>query len=281
MKILVESGATKSEWRIPGTEQRFFHPGMNVSAMSVDAVLKILGDGLAECREYGGNEPVEGFYLYTAGVVTDSIRESISAAVQEYAAENADIDIQNDLIGAARAVCGHEPGIVAIMGTGSNACFYDGKDVSRKVYSGGYILGDDGSASALGRLFLADWIKFRVPGEVARDFGARFDGSYSAIVENVYHGAAPSRYLGSLAPFIMEHYGTSEYVRNLVDGNIRAFAEKSLLAYDIESYPVGIVGGFGYACREIAGRIFGEYGIRIKSFLPAPIDGLEKYHTAI
>lgn len=275
MKILVESGATKSDWRILGTDVRFFLPGTNVSAMPMEAVKAVIGGGISRCIAEGGTP--EGFFLYTAGVVTDAIRRELISFVKELASVP-DVDIQDDLMGAARGACGHEKGIVAIMGTGSNACFFDGSSVSRNVYSGGFILGDDGSASVLGKLFIADFLKSRVPEAVAGAFEARFDASYSSIVENVYRGDSPSRYLGSFAPFIMEHYSSSEYVRNLVDNNFRAFAQKSLLAYDVASCPVGIVGGFGWACREIISRIFTEYGIRISRFIPAPIDGLIDYH---
>lgn len=276
MKILIESGATKSEWRILDSNEKFFLAGTNVSAMPIDAVKKVLGEGIAKCGEIN-NDSIEGFYLYTAGVVTDAIRSELTGFIRERAPK-AEIEVQNDLLGAARGACGRESGIVAIMGTGANTCFYDGLTVSQKVYSGGFILGDDGSASVLGKLFIADWLKFRVPKDIAQDFTARFDGSYASIVENVYRSGSPSRYLGAFAPFLLEHYATSDYVKTLVDGNFRAFAEKSLLAYDVDRYEVGIVGGFGWACRDIVRGIFAEYCIRIKGFIPAPIDGLEKYH---
>ncbi|MBQ9548871.1 MAG: hypothetical protein IJV01_06940 [Bacteroidales bacterium] len=277
MRILIESGATKSEWRILGGGERFFLSGTNVSSMPLPAVCKLLEEGVRQCRSLSA-EPVEGLYLYTAGVVTPDIRGELSAFLQGLV-PGAELDIQNDLMGAARGAFGRESGIVAILGTGSNTCFYDGASVSQKVFSGGFILGDDGSASVLGRLFLADWIKYRVPADLAAEFTARFDGSYAGIVEKVYRSDAPARYLGSLAPFILEHYDTSEYVRGLVDGHFRAFVEKSLRAYDLETWPVGVVGGFGWACRSIVQRIFTEYGIRIHAFVPAPIDGLERYHA--
>lgn len=277
MRILIESGATKSEWRILGGRGCFFLPGTNVSSMPLEVVCKVLEEGLEHCRTLS-TEPVEGLYLYTAGVVTPAIRSELSAFLQGLA-PGAELDIQNDLMGAARGAFVRESGVVAILGTGSNTCFYDGSSVSQKVYSGGFILGDDGSASVLGRLFLADWIKFRVPADLAADFTARFDGSYADIVEKVYRSDAPARYLGSLAPFILEHYGSSDYVKQLVNGHFRAFVEKSLRAYDLSAWPVGVVGGFGWACREIVQRIFSEYGIRIHAFIPAPIDGLERYHA--
>lgn len=273
MNVIVESGSTKSEWRVTGTDERFFLPGMNVSSMPMKAVKKTLGEGLSRLD----TSSVDGFYFYVAGVVTNSIREELADFIKAFA-PSAEIDIQNDLVGACRASWGHESGLVVILGTGSNAAFYDGHDMVQKVFSGGYVLGDAGSGCVLGRLFLADWLKFAVPKDVADDFNAEFDSSYESIIDNVYNSDAPSRYLGSLAPFILKHYDSSEYARKLVDGNFRTFVEDSLLKYDVAGYPVAVVGGFAYACRDIVTRIFSEYGICISRFLPAPIDSLVEYH---
>ena len=190
-----------------------------------------------------------------------------------------EIGIQDDLMGAARGVCGHEPGIVAILGTGSNTCFYDGATVERKVYSGGYVIGDEGSGSALGKLFLSDFIKGLVPEDLAADFSREFDSSYAGIVEGVYRSASPSGYLGSIAPFVVGHY-SHPYAKELIERNFQAFIERSLLRYDVAAYPVGIVGGFAFACRDILTPLFAAAGIRASRFIKAPIDGLCEYHSA-
>ena len=272
MKILVESGATKSDWRVIGTDRRFLRPGMNVSTMSLEAVCGILRETfVAE-----GIKSLEGFYMYTAGVVTEEIRSAIAAEIRKMAAVD-EIDIQDDLVGAARATCGHESGIVAILGTGSNTCFYDGKSVERKVYTGGFILGDEGSGATLGKLFLADYIKGLIPADVAKDFEAKFDASYPSIVEGVYRSASPSGYLGSLAPFILSHYDDA-HIKSLVDGNFLAFIDRALLRYDVAAYPVGMVGGFGNACKDIFTRLCEASGIRISRFIKEPILGLLDFH---
>ena len=277
MKIIVESGATKSDWRVlEGCEQtaRLLRDGMNLSSMSPEAVHGTFTRTLSEI----GAQELEGFYFYTAGIVTPELREEFSAAVRAVA-KVGDIDIQDDMVGAARSVCGRSEGIVAIMGTGSNACFWDGTEVHRKVLSGGFIIGDDGSASALGRMFLRDYIKGLIPEKVASEFAREFDASYEAIVQGVYRSAAPSRYLGSLAPFIVAHYD-DPHIKGLVDTNFREFITRSLLKYDTARYPVGVVGGFGCAYRHIFEPLAREAGVRLGSFVREPIDGLIAYHSA-
>ena len=277
--ILVESGATKSDWRLVdgngNTVRQFLKPGMNVSTMRMEDILATITDAF-ETESLKALD-ARGFYLYTAGVVTDQIRKEIAPHVQSIS-KISDIDVQDDLMGAARAVCGREPGIAAILGTGSNACFYDGSGIHRNVYSGGFILGDEGSGARLGKLFLSDFLKGYVPADVADDFTKRYDASYPAIVEGVYRSPSPSGYLGSLAPFILSHQD-NEYIRNLIAGNFEAFIERMLSKYDVSRYPVGVVGGFAWACRDILQPMLLERGIRVSNILKSPVEGLCGYHS--
>ena len=275
--IIVESGATKSEWRVlerGGKEvKRFFRAGMNVSTMRMEDVQATLAEAVG--RE--GLMNAGGFYLYTAGIVTPEVRRMVEGLLRDHF-RIGEVDIQNDLTGAARAACGHEPGIAAILGTGSNTCFYDGEQLTQKVYSGGYVIGDEGSGASLGKRFLADYIKGLVPEPLATDFAREFDASYASIVQGVYRSASPSGYLGSLAPMILRHYD-HPYAKDLVDRNFQDFIDRSLLRYDVAAYPVGIVGGFGWACRDILRPLCEKAGIRISRFIQAPIEGLCAYHT--
>ncbi len=275
--ILVESGATKSDWRVLGehgnVKNQAFLPGMNLSTMRMEDILGILSEAFDSGMFHGG---IKGFYLYAAGVVTDSVRDKLTTYLRSRA-DIDDVDIEDDLTGAARAVCGHSPGIAAILGTGSNACFYDGTAVSREVYSGGYILGDEGSAATLGKLFLSDYLKGMVPENVAEDFRRSFDSTYTAIIDGVYHSASPSAFLGSLAPFIVS-YMDVPYISSLIKGNFKAYIDRILTRYDVSKYPVGIVGSFGWACRDILVPMLEQSGITVSKVIKDPVDELCKYH---
>lgn len=275
--IIVESGATKSDWRLLDAAGNIIHrasfPGMNVSTMRGEDIRDVITEAFG-LTVFNGS--AEGFYLYTAGVVTDQVRQDITALVKSVSSVR-EVEIQDDLTGAARAVCGHKPGIAAILGTGSNACFFDGEHVHREVYSGGYILGDEGSAAALGKQFLSDYIKGIVPEEVARDFNKSFETSYTAIIDGVYHSASPSAFLGSLAPFIVV-YKHVPYVDSLLKDNFLSYINRILLKYDVNKYPVGIVGSFGWACKDILVPLLQEYGITVSKVIKEPGDELCKYH---
>ena len=128
----------------------------------------------------------------------------------------------------------------------------------------------------LGRLFVADFLKERVPRTLADAFQDRFHADYPTLVKEVYAGAAPARYLGSLAPFILSYYPREEYAKELVESNFRGLFERTLTRY--ENLPVGVVGGFGYACRDILREMAPAYGIRFSQFLKSPVEGLLQYH---
>ena len=128
----------------------------------------------------------------------------------------------------------------------------------------------------LGKLFLTDYLKGFVPKELSEAFAAQFPADYPSLVKEVYGSAAPARFLGSLAPFLLAHYTAYEYVKNLIDNNFRAFFERAIRQYD--TLPLGITGGFAYACRDILPGIGREYGIPITTISASPVAGLLQYH---
>ena len=269
MILIVESGATKTDWCAlapDGRVQRLQTPGMNLSSISAEANAAVFADAVAQ---FSG---VEEVHFYAAGLLEfpadlDRVfKERFPEARCEYA---------SDLVAAARAACGHAPGIAAILGTGSNTCQYDGEKIVRNIHGGGFIIGDEGSAAALGRMFLADLVKELVPADLAEAFARDHEADYVSVVRNVYKTPAPSRYLGSLAPFLLEHQGEA-YVDELIDRNFRDLIERTLVRYD--RLPVGVVGGFGNACRGRLERLGAEYGLTFARFIPSPMEGLIAYH---
>ena len=274
--IICESGATKADWRVIENgiqKETALSAGMNVSTMKADIIEGII----KEAAERLPDGEYDAIHFYTAGVITPVIQTELEKVLRRYF-KAAFVEIQTDLVASARAACGHEPGIAVIMGTGSNSCQWDGEKIVKQVRSGGFIIRDDGSASVLGKLFISDFIKGLVPEDIAKAYADLFPHEYADIVEMVYHNAgSPSGWLGSLCPFILSHY-CHPYIKQLVDNNFKAFVNRCLKQYDIDRYPVGIIGGFGNALKDIVRPIFEESSIRIRAFIPSPIEELIKFH---
>lgn len=285
MIIIVESGATKTDWCSVAANGKTIEvktAGMNISVMPSEAINAIVKEAAPQLNPTG--EKVTELHFYAAGLIVPEGEKvpqtalNLDKELKSFFPE-AEMEYASDLLDAARAACGHKPGIAAIMGTGSNSCFFDGEKIVKNVRSAGYILGDEGGGARLGKLFMSDFLKGLVPEPVSSEFARDFKVDYMTVVQNVYKSDAPSKYLGSFAPWIIERYDRCEYVKNLVDQNFRDFIERALKQYDIAKYPVGVVGGFGYAHREIFKKVAAEYGIRFSTIIPTPIEGLVKYHT--
>lgn len=278
MKIIADCGATKSEWvtiHSDGSTSRFITKGVNASTMSASAIKDIISEAGEKISV--AEQSAAEINLYMAGIPSEEIKKTICNSLQHYF-PIASLEIHSDLLGAARAACGHRPGIAAIIGTGSNSCMYDGIEITKRVYSCGFILGDEGGAATLGKLFIADFLKGLIPAEIASEFSSRYPSDYATIVANVYKSeGSPSGYLGSFTPFILEHYD-NPYIKELVDGNFRSLLRRAIKQYDTDKYAVGVVGGFGFALKHIITRIASEEGITISRFIKAPIDGLVEYH---
>ncbi len=285
MTIIAESGATKTDWVCGGVSLRT--RGINLSVMTdadVSAVVaEAAGKLLASCPGMDAGTLRQGgvsrVFFYGAGLVSEDSGRRLRRILTEHFGPAA-MEFSSDLMASARALWGMSPGVVAILGTGSNCCVYDGEKIVMSVRPGGFILGDEGGGVSLGRLFIADYIKNLVPEGLAREFHEEYGLDYPKIVEAVYRGSNPSGFLASFAPFIVkaaERYG---YAHDLLKENFRSFITRALLSCrsgdgDME---VGVSGSFGCACRTLLEELGGEYGVRFVKFVPSPIKILPGFH---
>ena len=276
MKLIIDSGATKAEWCLTdGMDivKEFKTEGMNVSVLSEEEIAGIVMEGAVKI----GNRTVHEVHLYAAGLIEGTEAAVRTKEILSKAFGSAAVEGASDMLGAARAACGRSEGICAILGTGSNSCLYDGSLIVHTARSGGFILGDEGGGACLGKYFLADYIKGLVPEPLASEFGSAFDVEYATVVKRVYKEPAPSAYLGSFAPWILEHRG-NPYVDALLERNLTDFFDRSLLRHGRSDLPVGFVGGIAAACASQLYAIAGRFGVHISRIIASPMEGLLEYH---
>lgn len=282
MIIIADSGGTKTEWRSVdngGIVRCGQTAGMNPSVYGAGHSYVAISQAMPVLNPEG--EHVDRIYFYGAGLLTTASAAPIAEALKEWC-PSAVVDFRSDLLAAARALFGDGEGIAAIMGTGSNSCLYRDGKIAMNYRSGGFILGDDGSAASLGRTFLSDVVKSLTPVSVYRLFREEYDLPYQEIVENVYRKPGAAAFLGSFAPFIMKNINEpTGYLRSLVEGCINAFMRSALVRYkeDPDSVAkVGVIGSFGCACEDYVREIGGRYGLEFVKFMKSPVDELVKYH---
>ena len=275
MKLIIESGSTKTDWRSVADDGKvigFRTSGINPLLQSEDDIRSVMAKAIPEVNPQG--RTVDEVFFYGAGVLSPAFAEPLVSLLATWC-PLARIECETDLTAAARALFGDGSGVAVILGTGSNSCLWENGKAVSTIRTGGFILGDEGSGAVLGKMFLSDYIKGLVPEPLKSMFDKEYGLDYASIVTRVYRQEAPSRFLASFARFIMDNK-ENEYASGLVRRNIRDFMERVLVRYG-ESR-IGVVGAFGVACMEELIEIGQEYGLEFVRFVQSPADELVKYH---
>lgn len=276
MKLIAESGSTRTEWALVEDNhlvQRVFTEGLNPFFQTRREISRSVRLGLPDSFF---KKKLEQVYYYGAGCSSHEKKNILGASL--VAQFKTPIQVESDLLAAARGLFKCEAGIACILGTGSNSCFYDGKIVVKNVKAGGYILGDEGSGAVVGKLFLADLLKGLAPKEIADEFHEKFRISPNDVMESVYNLPFPNRFLGTVAYFLFD-YMDHGYVYELVTNNLRNFFRRNICQYDYHNYPIRFVGSLAYAQSGIVREIGKEFGVHINIIEETPMNGLIEFHS--
>ena len=276
MKLIAESGSTRTEWALVEDNhlvQRVFTEGLNPFFQTRREISRSVRLGLPESFF---KKKLDQVYYYGAGCSSYEKKNILGASL--VAQFKTPIQVESDLLAAARCLFKCEAGIACILGTGSNSCFYDGKIIVKNVKAAGYILGDEGSGAVLGKLFLADLLKGLAPKELANEFHEKFRISVNDVMESVYNLPFPNRFLGTIAYFLGD-YMDNEYVYNLLTNNLRSFFNRNVCQYDYINYPIRFVGSLAYAYPDILQEVAQEFGVEIDVIEETPMNGLIEFHS--
>jgi len=277
MILIADGGSTKTDWRLikEGREYKQVQtPGFNPYLVGSDDIEEILWK---ELQPFIDNMGVTVVYYYGAGC-SSPIKNQIVETAFEKIFPNAKLFISHDLLAAAHALCGDDEGIAAILGTGSNSCYYDGKEIKEGIFSLGYFFGDEGSGAYLGKQLLSAYLHKELPSDIEKKFKEMYPKSLESILDSVYTKAAPSRFLASFSKFINDNR-EHPFIYNLITQAFRAFYKYQVCCYPKhQEVPVHFVGSVAYHYRDILTDVGLEFGIKTGKFIKAPIDGLVEYH---
>ena len=217
----------------------------------------------------------DGIYFYGAGCIfgkQDIVRNALKAYLKSPI-----IEVDTDMLAAAHALCGKESGIACILGTGSNSCFYDWKDIQENVSPLAFILGDEGSGAVIGKLFVGSLLKNQLKEGLKEEFLAEFKLEQGDIIDRVYRKPFPNRFLASLTPFILKHIG-EQSVEKLVLDTFKDFFQRNVMQYKYKNEKVHFIGSIAYHFKAILEQAAKEKGITIGQIEKSPMEGLIKYH---
>lgn len=277
MILIADSGSTKTDWialQANKTSGRFSTPGLNPFFLDEEGIARIVANDLLPCLDK--DDTIDALYFYGAGCVpekTDTMRRALTRHLHVAGT----VEVCTDLLAAARALCGRQPGIACILGTGSNSCFYDGHAIARHVSPLGFILGDEGSGAYLGKRLVGDLLKGQLPAALRDRFLQQYHLTAADILEHVYRRPLPNRFLASLSPFLAENLA-EPCVRALVKDSFTAFLQRNVMQYDYRHYPVHFTGSIAYHYREVLEEAARETGIGMGTVTQSPLSGLAAYH---
>lgn len=192
-----------------------------------------------------------------------------------------ELHIHSDMMGTARALFGNTPGIACILGTGSNSCLYDGEKITANITAMGYILGDEGSGAAIGKLFLKKLLRGDLPGTVTEKFFAHTGWSQSDIYEKVYREPRANKFLASLATFVHDNIDNPR-VRAIVEEEFDNFFNNIICRYpNASNLPVSCIGSIAYYFDQSLRAAASRHNMVIDRIERSPIQGLLRYHTPL
>ena len=277
MMLIADSGSTKTDWCVilDNTPiKRIGTNGLNPFFQSEEEIQQELTHSLLPQLPEG---TIDSVYFYGAGCTPEKA-PTLRRAIADSLPIVGNIKAYSDMLAAARGLCGREAGITCILGTGSNSCFYDGKEIVNHISPLGFILGDEGSGAVLGKLLVGDILKNQLSPAIKEAFLKQFDLTVPEIIDRVYRQPFPNRFLASLSPFIAQHL-EEPGIRQLVLGSFIAFLRRNVMQYDYTQYPAHFIGSVAHCYKEILQEAAQETGIRIGKILQSPMEGLIQYHS--
>ena len=268
MILIGESGATKIDWRLINGEkiQQFQQKGFNAATHHPGEFLSGIEEFIPDPSK------IKRFYLYAAGII-DEIRLPLNDAI-EGIFPNAHVEVASDLLAAARGLCGNSPGMVGILGTGANLCEYDGKQIASRIPPLGYILGDEGGGSYMGRKLVARYVRKQFGEPLLEKIRQQYpEVTEAEVIRQVYSQSA-NTYLASFTRFIVDNQNDPE-IYQLAHRCLHDYFD----AFKVDTQlPYRFTGSIAFYLGNILRKVSAERGIHLDLIVQSPIAGLTLYH---
>jgi N-acetylglucosamine kinase-like BadF-type ATPase len=277
MIIIADSGSTKTNWKIMagGKIKTIKTSGINPYYQNRQEIEATIEKELIPKLE--SPDEVKEVHFYGAGIGNEKRKKDISIPLH-FIFRNAEIEVEHDLLGAARALLGDKAGIACIAGTGSNSCLYDGKAITDNVESLGLYLGDEGSGGYKGKILIKDYLRGNMPENILQKFEEKYPERASEIMEAIYRKSYPNRYLASFMPFITENQ-KDPYIKALIYDSFSQLFDNCLSHYSgWENLKVSFTGSVAFHLQKQLKAVAKEKGFKTGIILADPMDTLTDYH---
>lgn len=276
IKLIADSGATKAEWCLlqNGKKKTIFTQGISPYFLSPANIQDLLAK---ELRPKIKSE-VDEVHFYGTGLFDPANARMMKKVLKKVFPE-ATVNADHDVTGAARSLCGREPGIACNLGTGIFSCFYNGKKIVKSRPGLGYTLGDEGSGAYLGKKVIQYYLYEIFDEDLRYRFSSKYNVERAEILENVYRKPLPNRYLASFALFLAENRG-HYMVENIIEDGLNDFFFLHLCKYsEVWRYPVNFVGSVAFGFKDVLKQLCDSYEFELGKVMKNPMQGLVEYHS--
>ena len=279
MILICDCGSTKAEWVLldgAKVEKRFVTNGFNPNFSDNNAMNDIVKQSLANVVDY---HDVSDVYFYGSGCASAANQVKVKLIFNKFYPLSK-TEVYPDTLAACHALFGDKPGIACILGTGSNACVYDGSAITDSVASLGFMIGDEGSGCHIGKRIVHDYFLGLMPNDLRTEFDAKYHLDREAFLKKVYQGEQPSRYLAEFAKFAGENID-NQYVVKAVGECFEQFIQSSFrpTAGSGEiSDSVAFVGSVAFGFKDILVKCLANHNIKCEKILKNPMDGLIEFY---
>jgi N-acetylglucosamine kinase-like BadF-type ATPase len=275
--LIADSGSTKCEWCVlqEGKKKKIFTTGISPYFFNEEQIQKLLQAELVPKIKHAA---IENIFFYGTGL-KDNANKRMVGTVLKKVFPDAAIEVQTDLLAAARALGKKDKGVCCILGTGSNSCYYNGKKIIKNSPGIGYILGDEGSGAYLGKKVVQYFSYNTFDEELMHAFNQKYNTNIDEIIMNVYTKPQPNRYLASFAIFLAENRG-HYMVENIIEDGLNDFFFTHLSKYrESWLHPIHFTGSIAYGFRDIIKNLCRSYQMQAGTILKQPMDGLAQFHA--
>lgn len=278
MICIADSGSTKTDWVVIDPTEKVERMEMSTIGFNPFYIkTEEIANALEAAFEPTLTAKVSAVYFYGAGCSSPGRKDIIARGI-EHVFKNAIVEVEHDLLAAARATCQFASGVACILGTGSNSCYYDGGSITDNVPSLGFILGDEGSGASLGRRLLQAFIYRELPKELEHDLVETYAVDKEIILEHVYHKPFPNRYVASFALFCGKH-AAHPFMAGIIRQVLEEFIVRHVKKYAVQpTDKVHFVGSVAWTFQNELKDILHRYQLSAGSFVRKPIDHLVEYH---
>ena len=279
MILVADSGSTKTNWiALDENGNTFFKidtKGLNPAVFPK----KTLYNRIVKKSElYKIKKEVKKIFFYGAGCGTETAKGYLKDVFEDIFS-NAEIEIHEDTIAAVKSLQTDKPGIVCILGTGSNCSYFDGKETHQKIISLGYIIMDDASGNYYGKQIIRDYYYHKMPADLAVKFEGNYDLSPDTIKEKLYKEDSPNTYLAGIGRFLIENK-SSDYAQNVIKIGLRSFVENQILQFkESKNIPIYFVGSIAHFLHDEIVEVLSEYDLKLGKIVRHPITTLAKSHS--